>query len=360
MTKTGNKGEWSEIYVLFKLLGEKKVYAGDADLNKIESLFYPILKILRNEKLANYEYSIDGDIVIVSEDGEELLRKSVGEFLEKAQELLEVIKTSTGAFNAPDIEQFMSEISCSTLKAKSQDKTDIRIVIHDLRTGMTPALGFSIKSQVGGNSTLLNAGKTTNFCYKITGHRLSTNDIGAINSIETRTKVLDRVKAILDKGCTLEYVRMDDATFRNNLVLIDSLLPEIAAEILLQGYSTGVYDLKANTVAVTARNPIGYDDTCHHAYYEHKIKNMLVASALGMVPHTPWNGKYDANGGYLVVKEDGDVLCYHFYDRNLFEDYLYENTKLETPSMSRYEFASVYKADDGNLYFKLNLQIRFK
>ena len=78
MTKTGNKGEWSEIYVLFKLLGEKKVYAGDADLNKIESLFYPILKILRNEKLANYEYSIDGDIVIVSEDGEELLRKSVG------------------------------------------------------------------------------------------------------------------------------------------------------------------------------------------------------------------------------------------------------------------------------------------
>lgn len=87
---------------------------------------------------------------------------------------------------------------------------------------------------------------------------------------------------------------------------------------------------------------------------------MLVASALGMVPHTPWNGKYDANGGYLVVKEDGDVLCYHFYDRNLFEDYLYENTKLETPSMSRYEFASVYKAEDGNLYFKLNLQIRFK
>ncbi len=55
MTKTGNKGEWSEIYVLFKLIGEKKVYAGDADLNKIESLFYPIIKILRNEKMAKYE-----------------------------------------------------------------------------------------------------------------------------------------------------------------------------------------------------------------------------------------------------------------------------------------------------------------
>ena len=31
MAKTANKGEWSEIYVLFKLLGEKKVFAGDGD-----------------------------------------------------------------------------------------------------------------------------------------------------------------------------------------------------------------------------------------------------------------------------------------------------------------------------------------
>ena len=57
MTKTANKGEWSEIYVLFKLLGEKQVYAGDGNLNKIENLFYPILKILRDEKKGHYEYT---------------------------------------------------------------------------------------------------------------------------------------------------------------------------------------------------------------------------------------------------------------------------------------------------------------
>ena len=39
MAITGNKGEWSEIYALFKLLGEKQVYAGDGNLNKIEDLF---------------------------------------------------------------------------------------------------------------------------------------------------------------------------------------------------------------------------------------------------------------------------------------------------------------------------------
>lgn len=33
MAITGNKGEWSEIYTFFKLLGEKTVYSGDEDLN---------------------------------------------------------------------------------------------------------------------------------------------------------------------------------------------------------------------------------------------------------------------------------------------------------------------------------------
>lgn len=54
MALTGNKGEWSEIYTLLKLLGEGKVYAGDQNLNKIQNLFYPIIMILRQEKEGSY------------------------------------------------------------------------------------------------------------------------------------------------------------------------------------------------------------------------------------------------------------------------------------------------------------------
>lgn len=360
MAITGNKGEWSEVYTLFKLLGEKQVYAGDAELNRIENLFYPILKVLRNEQNNNYVYSVNDNIVVITEDGKELLRKNVKDFLIQAEELLNIIQSSKGTFSAPEIEKFMSEIHCRTLKAKSQDKTDIHIVIHDLRTGMTPELGFSIKSQVGSNSTLLNAGKTTNFCYRLKGCTLTNKEIDEINGIDSKQKILDRVKKIISKKGYLEFVCMDDSTFRNNLVLIDSLLPKIVAEILLRCYSTGEYDLKTNVIEVERINPLKYDISNGHAYYTHKIKNLLVASALGMVPHTPWNGEYDANGGYLVVKEDGEVLCYHFYDRNLFENYLFENTKLETPSSSRNEFGMIFKGVDGNLYIKLNLQIRFK
>ena len=69
--------------------------------------------------------------------------------------------------------------------------------------------------------------------------------------------------------------------------------------------------------------------------------------------------KYDANGGYLVVRKDGEVVCYHFYNRNDIEDYLYYNTRFERASRSRYGFGSLYRGDDGQVYIKLNLQIRF-
>ena len=60
MEISGNKGEWSELYVLFKLLGEKKIYAGDGNLNKLNA-FYPVLKILRDEVKRHMEYSFDKD-----------------------------------------------------------------------------------------------------------------------------------------------------------------------------------------------------------------------------------------------------------------------------------------------------------
>lgn len=358
MSLKGNKGEWSEVYVLFKLLGEKRIYSGDKDLNKIANLFYPILKILRDEQNKHLEYAIVGDIVVVNEDETEVVSLPVSDFLTKANELLRAIKESDGAFEVPSMVDFMNEIHCGRLKAKSQDKADIKIVIHDLRTGMTPLLGFSIKSQLGSPSTLLNAGATTNFDYKITGTELSDEDIESINSIKNKRKIRDRVKAIINKGGELEYDSMQNDTFRNNLVLIDSCMPQIISEILRIAYSTEEVNIHKLTESITKENPLGFDMSSNHPYYEHKVKQLLVDCALGMLPATPWNGIYEANGGYLVVKDDGDVLCYHFYDRNLFEDYLFYNTKLESASTSRYNFAKIFKKDDG-LYFTLNLQIRF-
>ena len=88
------------------------------------------------------------------------------------------------------------------------------------------------------------------------------------------------------------------------------------------------------------------------------MKNFLTDIALGMTPATPWTGDFQATGGYIIVREDGEVLCYHLYNHNEFQEYLFKNTRFDTPSASRYEFGSIYKENDKN-YIKLNLQVRF-
>lgn len=354
---TGNKGEWSEIYALLKLLGDKKLYAGDATLNKVESLFYPIIKIIRDESGGNFEYLIEGDIVIISGDREEL-RVPVTTFTQEAAKLLNSIKGSNGVFSIPETEEFMNSIYCTSLKAKSTSKTDIRIVIHDQRINQSAELGFSIKSQLGGDSTLLNAGKTTNFIFEITNTNFNESEIQQINQIDSRSKIKDRIAAIFKKKGLLKFKSLEQDVFKNNLILIDSMLPNILAEIILLFYTSNLSSMKTLCDSIAIVNPLNFDTQHSHAFYEYKIKRFLTDVALGMMPSKVWAGKYDATGGYLIVKENGDVLCYHIYNRNQFEDYLFENTKLETASSTRHEFGLLYSLN-SNLYFKLNLQIRF-
>lgn len=361
---TGNKGEWSEIYALFKLLGDKKLHPGNSEINKIQNLVYPILKILRTEVNGSFEYSIEDDIVIIS-GNEEMFRIPILEFKEKAKYLLTEIKKNQGTFSIPEIEQFMHSITCLSLKAGSSAKTDITIVVHDQRTGLQPSLGFSIKSQLGSPSTLLNAGETTNFLYKISSNSFSVSDAEYVNSlfIKRGTKlsrdIKGRIKAIVEKNGKLEFVKTQKKVFSNNLILIDSLLPQILASVLLQYVSLNhstVEDLVNITEEV---NPLLFDTTDKHLFYSYKIKRFLTDVALGMMPSRVWTGEYDATGGYLIVKSNGEVLCYHIYNRNEFENYLFSNTKLETASSTRHGFGEVYIEND-EFYIKLNLQIRFK
>ena len=344
------------------MLGEGKVYAGDQNLNKIQDLFYPIIMILRQEKDGGYNYRLqDKDVVIQTPAGEELLRIPASVFLVEAENLLKAINENDGAFGVPQIEVFMNSIYCDSLKAKSSDKTDIRIILHDRRTKINSEMGFSIKSQLGGDSTLLNASKATNFNFKVTGVDLSDDEITAINSINPkRNKVIEKVNAIKKKGASLIFDKVENSTFRNNLVMLDGDLPAIIANLLLEQLNTGVSTLKELADKITETNPLQYDVEQASPFYAYKIKHLLTSVALGMMPATAWSGKFDANGGYLVVKKDGEILCYHFYDRNRFEDYLFSNAYLERSSTTRHEYASIIKETDGSLSFKLNFQVRLK
>lgn len=353
MALSGNKGEWSEIYTLFRLLGEGKVHAGDANMNKLD-LYYPILNIIREEsKKYEYKPDVNKNIVVVDEDGEEYARISMDRFMHESASLLETIKTAKkAAFEIPDSETFMNTIGCTKLKAPSKDKADIHIVIHDLRTNMTPLLGFSIKSQLGSASTLLNAGDPTNILYHVYGTELTDLQIDEINAIDSH---VSRISAIYDVGCRLQYADIEHETFRNNLLFLDSSMPQFIADCLLVDSMSGaVSDIKKVVERVSAQNPLNFTGKNVVSFYEHKMKVLLLDAALGMTPAKEWNGRYDANGGYIVVRKDGEIVCYHFYNRNDVEDYLYCNTRFERASRSRYKYGSLFRGEDGNVFINLS------
>jgi hypothetical protein len=104
-------------------------------------------------------------------------------------------------------------------------------------------------------------------------------------------------------------------------------------------------------------NPLGFSN---RAMYSYKYKKLLAAWALGLTPErTDWLGTEDANGGYITVKSDGSVVCYHLYNRTEFEQYLFDYSVFDRPSTSKYHYFNIYK--DGEQYkVKLCLQVRFR
>lgn len=220
---SGNKGEWSEIYVFLRLLEIKKLYAADSQFNKKDDMFYNIINIIRTEPVGKLEFRInrteDTITVFNTSDSTELLTLPCSEFKNAADRLYcEIIETNASAFALPDTEEFLDTLNIGVLKAKSTDKADIRIKIHDINTGYETVQGFSIKSRLGSPSTLVNAGKTTNFVFEVTGNI----DDAVVQEFNTCSKKFkDRFEVLDRNGCDISYDSMENDVFESNLQLID-------------------------------------------------------------------------------------------------------------------------------------------
>ncbi len=357
----GNKGEWSEIYAFLRLLADGKVHAADEDLNILKSTYFPIIKIIREETKGQVREYYTGDAISVVFNGTEIANIDSKTFDFEADRLYrELVSTdSKGTFAISRTQSFMHAIQCYKISAPSLNKADITMQLSDINTGYKPTVGFSIKSDLGALPTLLNAGRTTNFAYKITDS--STLLLEEINSIYKysgtmpHTDVRGRIANIYKDGATLKFHHAVNPVFRSNLEMIDSYMDRILAQALLHFYRDGISKCVELVEKMEDENPFAYGNI--HAY-RYKFKKFLTSVALGMRPASIWDGVDEASGGYLIVKKDGNVVAYHLYNRNYFEDYLLNNTKFETASTSRHDFGEVYEVD-GLYYLNLNLQIRF-
>ena len=358
---TGNIGEWSEFYAFIKILTDKILYSADENLEKMEDNFYYVLEIIREEAQNGkkiYDLSKNDEKIHIRnfDDNKKIGVISSSAVKSKVREIFESMKTSdNSAFSIKIGQKLMEKLHCTQIKASSATKQDLIVKIHDPVTSIKPELGFSIKSMLGSPSTLLNASGATNFRYKINGKNVNTK---TVNSIEGRSKILDRVNAIYEMGGKIEFDNLEREAFRKNLRKIDSLFPEMLAEIILAFFSgkgrklSELVDYLAKDGVLAKKFDFSQEDI------EYKMKEFLVSIALGMTPAREWDGITKAHGGYIVVREDGEIVCYHLYNRNEFQEYLYKNIHLDTPSTSRHGYGDIFE-EKGEKYINFNLQIRF-
>ena len=335
----GNKWEWSEVYALLRILADEKIYATDSETK---------------------EYTA-GEMISIYINGEKVKELPATEFESESVNLLNEINSKDfyGALSVESTQNFRDKILCYKILTPAIDKNDIMIKITDADRVYSPTIGSLIKSELGSYSTLLNAGKTTNFIYKIVQNHSDlireANEIYKVSGGKNHTDVRGRISKIIEENGTLEYRNINNQIFEDNLVLIDSNMGKIIAETLLYFYKDGISNCNEMVEKLEQENPLNYGNV---NAYRYKFKKFLTAVALGMKHATVWDGLDETTGGYIVVTKEDNVLAYHIYNRNYFEEYLLSNTKYEIASTSRHDFGEVY-SENGEDFIKLNVQVRF-
>lgn len=368
--RKGNRGEWSELYAFLQLLAEGQAAYCNGKLETIEGKCSLIQKVYRTASEPRVCYQVNRLKHCVEVIGESsTIEVSQSAFAEHAGYLLGAIKQlkQKESNTVPALEAFLDSISCDGVKAKSSDKADLRLVLHDIALGSTPELGYSVKSRLGGQSTLFNVNRdATNFLYRLTGVDSATAASAALLTPTDGSSKKDfrSLFRLLAERCVgHSFVGVCGRTFRGNLRLLDRDLEAILAECLWLYYTrdtSGVRTLAQAARHLAESDPLALNEPGGQPMYEYKLKQFLLAAALGMTSGTPWHGRFDANGGYIVVKESGEVACLHFYDRNNLEDYLFLNTAFETPSSSRHGFGTLSATAEPGVYtLTLALQVRF-
>ena len=356
MAFEATKREWSELYTFFRLLADGYVYAGKVDGEKNETLRWPVAMVQREEHDGTRQYIIENqEIHICGEKIDKLIPRE--DFETVAHLVLEAVKNSRdNEVTSPDgVEEFLDEVAIYDLEAKTDDRTDFYVAFYTINT---PLVGFCVRSKLSPMFPLLDGGRSANFKFEQTGVKFATPTVNKINAFGEEDDVLGRMLMIERLGGNLKFNDAADKIFRSNLGMIDLHFPRVLGEMARAMHLEGITKVSELTEYIKQLNPLKIKDELitKHRYYEYKMKQFLMALALGMRPAKLFNGTDSAIAGFLVVDGQGEVIAYQKADRDTFAEYLYQHTRLEKGPTAKDKYGYLEK-ENGVYYFKLNLKI---
>ena len=350
------KREWCELYTFFRLLTEGKVTLGTAKAKKGE-IDWPIAMIQREEHDGTRCYYIEKEMVRIKGENSE---KSVPreDFGIVADLILQAVKSSSeDEVTSPDgVEEFLDEVAIFDLEAKTEDRTDFYIAFWHPEA---PLSGFSVRSRLSAMNPLLDGGRAANLKLEQSGVKFATPTVNKINALpEAPNEVAERMLLIERLGGVLKYSDVADRVFRSNLLMIDLHFPRVLTEMVRIMHLDDITRISELTEVIKQMNPLKIKDELvnKHGFYEFKVKQFLMALVLGMRPAKIYNGLDSAVEGILLVDGNGEVLCYHKSEKQIMEDFLFLNTRLEKGSLEKDKYGFLER-ENGVYYFKLNAKI---
>lgn len=352
MLKTQNKGEWSETYCIVKILADGTLKLCNSNLDETGE----IIKILGGylgSKKENTKFSINGNEVVFHIDGENY-NKEKSYFLNLQNDILASLnQKQSNTFSIEKVDGFLDSLSVKKIKSSSLTKSDLLLVIDDETILDSSASGFSIKSFLASNPTLVNASKATNFRYRVS--EVTNTQLQNYQSHKLKSKSL--VRKLKEDKSELKFNGNESSIFRDNLLLIDTNMPNILSEALKIYYSSNKKYISEIAEDIKSTNPLNLDNL---SIYENKLKDYLFYSSVGIFPDKIWDGLSSVDGGCIIVCENGDLKTFYIIRKNYLEyyrDFLFRSSYFDTASNTRHKFGSIYM-DNNDFYLKLNLQIR--
>lgn len=369
MAFEATKRELGELYTFFRLLADGKVSLGTPQAQKDGKKCWPVAMIQREEHDGTRRYFVENDdIRIVSgtleKDGtfipsdKEQPHFPREDFADAAELILYLLKTVPGEKIevTEGLEAFLDAVNIFDLEARTEDRTDFSIAFWHPDAPLT---GFSVRCRLTPMNPLLDGGRTANLKLEQSGIKFAVPTVNKVNALpESPTEVAERMMMIERLGGVLKYSDVADRVFRCNLLMIDLHFPRMLAEMVRLMHLDGITRIDELTERIKQMNPLKIKDELinKHGFYEFKMKQFLLALALGMRPAKIYNGTDSAVEGMLLTDGNGEVLCYHKSERKTFADFLFLNTRLEKSSVDKDKYGFLER-ENGIYYFKLNVKI---
>lgn len=322
--------------MLLRILANPLIPAADSQLSNIAGKYY----VAKSVRLPGHEglelkplqdkYELVSGVTVALAD----IRKAAEAIFEQ------IASGANSAFAVPFAQKILQNLGLSSMKADSSQKIDIQLELPSMGGGQDLLLGFSIKSQMGSSSTLLNHSGATAAIFNVP--RLLGSTENYYDSIRL--------------GYTDEELTFDafaNTNFQDNLEFFGSDFPKKLADLVKAYLFAGTSRSLREQVILWAGENGGQ---IAEEKLKFQLKSFLRAVALGLRPSKLWAGELDGYGGYIVVKRDGEVMCLHLENDEAFKTYLYENTKFDLPSSARIKHTD---ANDAAPQVSVPLQIRF-